>query len=40
MTIGSISKINLNTSSFERLISNQQFYVDKTRLIEHFLSAN
>ena len=40
MTTGSIKKINLNTSKFERLISYGQFYVDKTRLIEHFLSSS
>ena len=40
MTTGSIKKINLNTSKFDRLISNGQFYVDKTRLIEHFLSSS
>ena len=40
MTTGSINKINLNTSSFERIITNGQFYVDKTRLIEHFLNSS
>ena len=40
MTIGSIEKINLNTSSFERLITNGHFYVDKTKMIEHFLTSS
>ena len=40
MTIGDIRNINLNTSLFERLIANGQFYVDKTRLVEHFLGSS
>ncbi|MCL1998231.1 MAG: ATP-binding protein [Turicibacter sp.] len=38
MVIGNIKKIDLGTSSFERVIANDNFYVDKTRLIEHFLN--
>ena len=37
MFVGSLKKINLSTSIFERLITKGQFYVDKTRFIEHFL---
>ena len=37
MFVGSLKKINLSTSLFERLITRGQFYVDKTRFIEHFL---
>ena len=37
MFVGSLNKINLSTSIFERLITKEQFYVDKTRFIEHFL---
>ena len=37
MFVGSLKKINLSTSLFERLIAKGQFYVDKTRFIEHFL---
>ena len=40
MTTGDIKKINLSTSHFERLISYGQFYVDKTRLVEHFLDTS
>ncbi|MDR1558182.1 MAG: ATP-binding protein [Clostridiales bacterium] len=37
MIKGNVEKIDLSTSSFERIISDQSLYVDKTRLIEHFL---
>ena len=40
MLTGDIKKIDLSTSSFERLITTGQFYVDKTALIEHFLNAS
>ena len=40
MTTGDIRRINLSTSMFERLIAEGQFFVDKTRLIEHFLSTS
>ncbi|MCL1998232.1 MAG: ATP-binding protein [Turicibacter sp.] len=40
MVIGNIQKINLGTSSFERIITDGSFYVDKTRLIENFLNDN
>ena len=39
MTTGDVKRINLSTSSFERLITAGQFYVDKSRLIEHFLQS-
>jgi len=37
MIIGDIKKINLSISSFERMITGGNLYIDKTRLIEHFL---
>ena len=40
MTVGDINKITLSFSSFERIISKGQFYVDKTRFIEHFLNSS
>ena len=40
MTTGDINKITLSFSSFERIISKGQFYVDKTRFIEHFLTSS
>jgi len=36
MIIGDIKKINLSVSSFERMITGGNLYIDKTRLIEHF----
>ena len=39
MIIGNINKINLSISSFERIINDGNLYVDKTRLIEHFLET-
>jgi hypothetical protein len=39
MIIGDIKKINLSVSSFERMITNGNLYVDKTRLVEHFLDT-
>jgi len=37
MIIGDIKKIDLSVSSFERMITGGNLYIDKTRLIEHFL---
>ena len=37
MYVGDIRKINLSTSSFEKLIVDGCLYVDKSRFIEHFL---
>ena len=37
MIHGSINKISLSLSSFERVISEGKLYVDKTRMIENFL---
>ncbi|MDR1913403.1 MAG: ATP-binding protein [Clostridiales bacterium] len=37
MVIGNARKIDLGTASFEDLISAGNLYVDKTKLIEHFL---
>ena len=37
MYAGDIQRINLSTSSFEKLITDGCLYVDKTRFIEHFL---
>ena len=39
MIVGDINKINLSISSFERIITGGNLYVDKTRLIEHFLNT-
>ena len=39
MIIGDIKKIDLSTSSFERVIRDGNLYVDKTRMIEHFLES-
>ena len=39
MVIGDVNRINLSTSSFERIIREGTLYVDKTRMIEHFLNA-
>ena len=39
MIIGDVKKINLSISSFERIINDGNLYVDKTRLIEHFLET-
>jgi len=39
MVVGSINRIELSLSSFERMISEGNLYVDKTRLIENFLSG-
>ena len=38
MITGSIKNIDLSISSFERMISDGNLYIDKTRLIEHFLT--
>ena len=37
MIKGNIKKINLSISSFENMITDGNLYVDKTRMIEHFL---
>jgi len=38
MIIGDIKKIDLSVSSFERMITNGNLYIDKTRMIENFLN--
>ena len=38
MVVGNPNKINLSTSFFERIISDGNLYVDKTRMIENFLN--
>ena len=38
MVIGDIKRIDLSTSSFERMITSECLYVDKTRMIENFLN--
>ena len=38
MVTGDIKKINLSISSFERMINEGNLYVDKTRMIERFLT--
>jgi len=38
MVVGDIKKINLSISSFERMITDGNLYVDKTRFIENFLN--
>ena len=38
MITGDIKKIDLSISSFERMITEGYLYVDKTRMIEHFLN--
>ena len=40
MIVGNIKKIDLSASSFERMITHGNLYVDKTRFIEHFLNAS
>ena len=39
MVVGNIKRIDLSISSFERIITEGNLYVDKTRLIEHFLNT-
>ena len=39
MIHGSINNISLSMSSFERIITEGKLYVDKTRVIENFLSS-
>ena len=39
MILGSLKKINLSTSFFERMITDECLYVDKTRFIENFLNS-
>ena len=38
MVVGDVNRIDLSTSSFERIIGDNMLYVDKTRMIEHFLN--
>ncbi|MCL1997995.1 MAG: AAA family ATPase, partial [Turicibacter sp.] len=38
MIIGDVKKIDLSTSLFEQIITDGSLYVDKTRMIEHFLN--
>ena len=40
MVVGDVNRINLSTSSFERIIREGTLYVDKTRMIEHFLNTS
>jgi len=40
MFVGDLRKINLSTSFFENIIINGCLYVDKSRLIEHFLEES
>ena len=40
MIVGDIKRINLSTSSFERIITEGTLYVDKTRMIENFLKSS
>ena len=40
MTKGSIKNIDLGTSIFKDIVKKNCFYVDKTRLIEHFLTSS
>ena len=40
MIVGDINKINLTTSSFERMITEGLLYIDKTKLIENFLNSS
>jgi len=39
MVVGDVKKIDLSTSSFERIINGGKLYVDKTRVIENFLNS-
>ena len=39
MILGSVDKINLSTSSFERMIIDGSLYVDKTKMIENFFNT-
>ena len=39
MVTGDINKINLSISSFKRMITDGNLYVDKTKLIERFLES-
>ena len=40
MIVGDVKKVNLSISSFERMISGGNLYVDKSRFIENFLSES
>jgi hypothetical protein len=40
MVLGNPQKIDLGTSSFEAMRSNDNLYIDKTRFIEHFLNES
>jgi len=39
MVVGDVNRVELSLSSFERMITENNLYVDKTRMIEHFLSS-
>ena len=39
MTTGNIKNIDIGLSLFKEVISRENFYVDKSRLIEHFLTS-
>ena len=39
MITGDVKKINLSISSFERMITNGNLYIDKTRMIENFING-
>jgi hypothetical protein len=38
MIIGDVKKVDLGTAFFERIITENALYIDKTKLIEHFLN--
>ncbi|MDR3119739.1 MAG: ATP-binding protein [Clostridiales bacterium] len=38
MFVGDITKVDIGTSSFEKLITEKSLYIDKSRFIEHFLN--
>ena len=40
MVRGDIKKINLSISSFERMITDNNLYVDKTKMIENFINTS
>ncbi|MCL1997723.1 MAG: AAA family ATPase, partial [Turicibacter sp.] len=40
MVVGNPKKIDLSTSSFERMIERGNLYIDKTRFIENFLEES
>ena len=40
MTIGDINKIDITTSNFKDVVLKNKFYVDKTKVIENFLTSS